>query len=243
MKAADVMSAPVISVKPGTPVLEAVHLMLQNGISGLPVVDEAGRLVGLVTEGDLLRRGETGTERHRPRWIEFLRSGRLAEEYTRSHARKVEDVMTAKIVTASEDTPLDQVVDLMERRRIKRVPILRDGKAVGIVSRSDLLRALARLAAEAPPAPEGDAAIRERLAAELAGQSWAPRTVRFTVRDGAVEFSGVIFDESDRAALRVAAEGVPGVKSVRDRLIWVEPMSGLPVLDADELEGGTPPKP
>jgi len=121
MNASDVMTSPAISVKPDMPLIDAVRLMLQQRISGLPVVDDSGELVGILTEGDLLRRGETGTERHRPRWIEFLRTGKLAEEYTRTHGRKVEEVMTCKTLTVPEDAPLETIVDLMERRHIKRV--------------------------------------------------------------------------------------------------------------------------
>ncbi len=241
MNAADVMTSPVISVKPETPVIEAVHLMLQDDISGLPVVDDAGALVGIVTEGDLLRRAETGTERRRPRWIEFFQTGKLAEEYAQTHGRKVGEVMTSTLVVASEDMPLAQIVDLMERKRVQRIPIVRDGKLVGIVSRADLLRALARLVADAPGAAVGDVTIHDQLAADLARQNWAPRTIDFTVRDGVVELSGVIVDERHRAALCVAAENVPGVKSVRDRLIWVEPNSGMPIIDPDELPPGSTP--
>src|SRR5690349_1158887 len=126
MKAENVMTQPVVSVAPETPVLEAIRIMLQKKISGLPVVDGAGRLVGMVTEGDLLRRVETGTYRRRPRWIEFLIGpGRLAEEYVHAAGRKVEEVMTSEVHAVDERTALDEIVDLMERYRIKRVPIVR----------------------------------------------------------------------------------------------------------------------
>src|SRR5215475_14429927 len=121
MKAKDVMTSSVISVEPEVPVLQAVRIMLQRRVSGLPVIDREGRLVGIVTEGDFLRRAETGTQRRRPRWLEYLLGpGRLADEYTRSHGRKVREVMTADPLTASDDTPLDEIVHTMEKRGIKR---------------------------------------------------------------------------------------------------------------------------
>jgi predicted transcriptional regulator len=207
--------------------------MLDNQISGLPVIDAAGKLVGIVTEGDLLRRSETGTERHRPRWLEILMGpGRLAGEYVRTHGRKVEEIMTRQLVSVTPDTPLDEIVALMERRRIKRMPVLDGDTPVGIVSRADLLRALARTLEEQPVAMAGDDEIRERILAELAKVSWVPRDgLAITVADGIVGLDGVILDEKERAALRVAAENVPGVRAVEDRLVWVEPVSGT-IIDA-----------
>ena len=143
--------------------------MLQEQISGLPVLDTAGRLVGVVTEGDFLRRTETATERKRPRWLEFLVGpGPLADEYVHTHGRKVSEIMSADPVTVEENTPLEEVVALMEKKRVKRIPVVRGDKVVGIVSRANLLHALARLAAEAAPTKATDTAIREQLQAELA---------------------------------------------------------------------------
>jgi CBS domain-containing protein len=159
MNASDVMSRNIISVGRGTTVAAAIRLMLDNHISGLPVLD-AGRPVGILTEGDLLRRSETGTERHRPRWLEILMGpGRLADEYVRTHGRKVEEIMTRQPVSVTPDTPLDEIVALMERRRIKQVPVLDGDVPVGIVSRADLLRALRR-GPRVKPAAASDQAIR-----------------------------------------------------------------------------------
>jgi len=236
MQAKDVMTSSVISVAPDAPVLEAVQIMLQRHISGLPVVDKAGRLVGIVTEGDLLRRAETGTQRRRPRWLEFLIGpGRLADEYTRSHGRKVEDVMTRDPLTVTEETPLEVVVKMMEKRRVKRLPVLRGNAVVGIVSRANLLHALAGIAHEAKPAAASDQVIRDRIVTELAGQPWAPVSlVNVIVRNGVVELWGTITDERERQAMIVAAENVPGVKSVADHLAWVDPLSGMAVYRSDE---------
>jgi len=228
MKAAHIMSRNVISVQPETTISQAAHLMLLHGISGLPVVDSDGDVVGIVTEGDFLRRAETGTQRQRPRWLQFLIGpGRLAEEYVRSTSRRVEDVMTRSVHAIDEDMPLSDIVDLMERHRIKRLPVLRDRKLVGIVSRANLLHALASLAREIKSTPADDEAIREALLAELNQASWAPLgMVDIIVRNGTVEYWGTLFDERKRRALIVAAENVPGVKSVRDHLVWIEPASG-----------------
>jgi CBS domain-containing protein len=229
MQVKDIMTSPVVSIEPDTSVTQAIRIMLQRHISGLPVVDQDGRLTGIVTEGDLLRRAETGTERTRPRWLEFLVGpGRLADEYTRTHGRKVTDVMTADPQTVTEDTPLEEVVKLMEKRRIKRVPVVRGETVVGIVSRANLLHALAGVVREVKPALASDQAIREQLMAELARQSWAPiALIDIVVRNGVVELWGTVTDERERQAIKVAAENIPGVKAVNDHLAWVDPTSGM----------------
>jgi CBS domain-containing protein len=145
VNAADVMTRNTLSVGPDASVLEAIRLMVDNHVSGLPVIDERGQLVGILTEGDLLRRGETGTERHRPRWLEILMGpGRLASEYVRTHGRKVDEIMTREPVSVTPKTLLDEIVELMERHRIKRVPVIEGERLVGIVSRADFLHAIAR---------------------------------------------------------------------------------------------------
>jgi CBS-domain-containing membrane protein len=208
--------------------------MLQNRISGLPVIGPTGELVGMVTEGDFLRRGEIGTQRRRSRWLEFMIGpGRLAEEYVRASGRKVDDVMTRNPVTIAEDTPLDQAVDLMERHRIKRLPVVRDGRLVGIVTRANLMHALVSLATQPKAPPGDDAAIREQILAECEKQSWTPMS-NVVVRNGVVELWGVITDERERQARIVAAENVPGVKAVHDHLVWIEPMSGFVVKSPED---------
>src|SRR5271165_4824600 len=184
MKASDVMTRNIFSVRPDARVAEAIRTMLDKQISGLPVIDEAGRLVGILTEGDLLRRGETGTERQRPRWLEILMGpGRLAGEYVRTHGRKVDGIMTRDLVSVAPDTPLKEVVELMERHRIKRVPVLDGDVPVGILSRADLLRALLGALEEKPAPTTSDEEIRERILAELARTAWVPRDgVTITVK-------------------------------------------------------------
>jgi CBS domain-containing protein len=236
MKASDVMTKRVISIEADAPIMEAVRLMLQNRISGLPVVGRKGELVGMVTEGDFLRRSEIGTQRHRNRWLEFLVGpGRLADEYVHASGRKVEEVMTREPITVTEDTPLDEAVGLMERHRIKRLPVVRDGKLVGIVTRANIMHALVSLATGTKAAPAGDdVAVREQILAEIKRQSWAPMA-NVTVREGVVELWGTITDERERAALIVAAENVAGVKKVHDHLVWIEPNSGF-VVQSEEDE-------
>ncbi len=229
MQAKDVMTQPVIAIAPETSIWEAVRLMLQRKISGLPVVDKSGHLAGIVTEGDFLRRIETGTLRRRPRWIEFLVGpGRLAQEYVHASGRKVDEVMTIEVHSVAEDAPLDEVVTLMERHRIKRVPVLRGQQMVGIVTRANLVRALARVAKPLPSASTDDATIRRRLLSHLDQQKWAPTgSIGIAVTDGIVTLSGTITDERERQALCVAAENIPGVKKVEDQLAWLVPGTGV----------------
>jgi CBS domain-containing protein len=231
------MTSPVISVEPDATILQALRIMLQRRVSGLPVIDRGGRLRGIVTEGDFLRRAETGTERRgRPRWLEFLIGpGKLAQEYAQSHARKVHEVMTPEPTTITEDTPLEDIVRLMEKRQIKRLPVVRAQEVVGIVSRANLLHAIASVAREAKPTEQSDEAIRTQLLAELGKQPWAPLAlINPIVLNGVVELWGTITDERQRRALVVAAENVPGVKTVRDCLAWVDATSGLIIYQSDE---------
>lgn len=241
MKAVDIMTRSPVTVGPDASIMKAVGLMLQRRISGLPVVDRDGALVGIVTEGDLLRRAETGTQRHRPRWLEFLIGpGRLADEYVHACGRKVHEVMTEKVVTVTEDTPLDEIVHIIESHRIRGLPVLRAGRVVGIVSRANLVRALASLARETKPAAADDAAIQRRLLAELEKQPWAPiALINVIVRNGVVHLWGALTDERERRGIRVVAENTAGVKRVEDHLVWVEPASGfvLPPPDEEAAEG------
>ena len=229
MQVQDVMTKHVISVEPTDTIARAIRLMLQERVSGLPVIDAAGTLVGIVTEGDFLRRAETGTQRRRPRWLEFLVGpGRMADEYVHTHARKVSEVMTVEPATVTEQTALADAVKLMEKRRIKRLPVMKGQKVIGIISRANLLHALASLAGEAKADNTDDKTIRDRILAELENEKWAPTgMLSVVVRDGVVDIWGTITDERERQALIVAAENVPGVKRVNDHVAWIEPTSGV----------------
>jgi CBS domain-containing protein len=211
-------------------VADAAGLMLEHHISGLPVVGADGAVVGLVTEGDLLRRAETGTKRHRSRWLELLMGpGRLARDYVNAHARRIGEVMSQEVVSASPQDSLESVVSAMEKHRIKRLPVVAHDRLVGIVSRADLVRALVHglQTADSEVAPS-DIEIRDRIVGIIDKEPWGPRfSVDVTVTDGVVDLSGTITDDRERTALVVAAEIAPGVKEVRDHLVWVEPTSGL----------------
>ncbi|HTM74092.1 MAG TPA: CBS domain-containing protein [Pseudolabrys sp.] len=229
MYAKDVMTSTVISVEPNSTILQAARQMLQHHISGLPVIDHDGGLVGILSEGDFLRRRETATERRHSRWLEFLMGpGRLAVEYSHSHGSKVAEVMTPDVHTVTEDTSLEEIVELMERYRVKRLPVMRGKKVVGMVTRSNLMRAMVSLSRAEPKTGKDDASIREMLLAEMQKESWAPAAMaNVVVCDGVVELWGVIIDERQREALKIAAENIPGVRAVKDHLVWVEPVSGM----------------
>jgi CBS domain-containing protein len=227
MQVRDVMTHNVISIGVDQPILKAIRLMLHNDISGLPVVDANGNLIGMVTEGDFLRRDELGTQRRRPRWLEFLLGpGRMADEFVHTAGRNIGEVMTHDPLFVSENDPLETVVELMERHHIKRLPVLRGGKMTGIVSRANLMHALVRLALAAEVPSGSDVDIRERVLAAFAKQVWAPG-VRVAVKDGVVELEGTITDDRQRQACIVVAENVPGIEKVHDHIVWVEPMSGM----------------
>lgn len=230
MKVSDIMTHPVITVTPETTVGEAAALMLGHRISGLPVVAADGAVVGIVTEGDLLRRAETGTERRRARWLEFLVApGRLASEYAHTHGRRVGEVMTDTVLSVGPDDAVTDVVGLMEERRIKRVPVIDQGRLIGIVSRANLVHALLRNLPRPEPLPaSSDQEIHDRILAEITKQPWGPRAaIDVRVENGIVELHGAVTDDRERPALRVLAENVPGVREVRDYLVWVEPLSGF----------------
>lgn len=235
MRASDVMTANVITVTPETSVQELAEVLGRHGISGVPVVNADAELVGIVSEGDLLHRAETGTERRsqqrRVRWLDgLLMDSTVARDYLKSHSRLVRDVMSREVVTVSETTGLDEIADLLESKRIRRVPVVRDGKVVGIVSRANLVRALAM----AKPRPAGatvpdDFAIRDALLGELRGKPWAKVWAdEIMVRNNVVHLW--YSDDQpleERQAIRVAAENTPGVERVEEHLVHV-PMS--PVL-------------
>ena len=220
MRAKDVMVRAVATTTPDATVETVAKLMINLRISGVPVLDKNGQLVGIVTEGDLLRRVETGTERRLSRWSDwFSGNARMAAEYVKSHARQVEDVMTRQVVTVGELEGLDEIAELMERNGIKRVPVVHDRKIVGIVSRADLLQVLASGGAQRD-AEDCDRLVRERLLVELSKQQWAsPSESNIVVSDSVVHFWGTVGSEKERTALRVLAENIPGVRGIEDHMI------------------------
>ncbi len=221
MKARDVMVSPVITVGENDTVRDVAKRLAAKHISAAPVVDHAGKIVGIVSEADLLHRTEAGTERPASWWLSVISGERaLAEEYVKSHAKMVKDVMTKDVHTANPDTPLNEVADLLEEHHIKRVPIVgAGGDLVGIVSRANIIQALA----SARPALEisaSDAMIRDRLISELKKHSWSHLyKLNVTVTNGVVDLWGVAESEAERQAIRVAAEATPGVTAVNDHLL------------------------
>lgn len=221
MKARDVMVSPVITMGENDTVRDAAGLLVAKRISAVPIVDAAGKLVGIVTEGDLMRRAEAGTEHPYSWWLSFFLGDRaVAADYVKSHATKVKDVMTREVKTAGPDTPLYEIADLFEENHIKRVPIVgKDGDLVGIVSRANILQAVA----SARPALEielPDKAIRDKLLEGLKQQPWAhPHRLNVTVKDGVVDLWGFVESDKERQAIRVMAEAIPGVTAVNDRLV------------------------
>ncbi len=233
MQAHDIMTPDVIAVQPDTPLAEVAELMLIHRISGLPVVED-GAVVGMVSEGDLLRRAELGTAPARPRWLTLFAAGdRAAEAFVRTHGRTAGEVMSQALVAVAPETPVEEIAALMETHRVKRLPVVRGGQLVGIVTRADLLRALAaRLgqgagtSAGVPASPEDDRRIRAALLAGLRTEAWAPSPAALTVQvqGGVVHLWGTIRSDAQRRAVVAAAESTEGVRRVADHLqVWHDP--------------------
>jgi len=239
VKTSDIMQRQLITATPAMAIGDAIHLMIANRIGGLPVIDEGNAVVGILSETDLLRRVELGTETRIPAWQAWLAGpGRDAADYVRTHACKVGEVMSAPVISVSPDTELAELVALMESRRIRRVPVLQDGRLVGIVTRADLIMALERLLPKVNAPPVADAQLRRQVLAALKAQRWVPRT-SFDVRveNGVVELIGVITDPRERDAARVLLENIPSVRAVVDRLLWIEASSGIPLQTPKDSPG------
>src|SRR6266498_2030058 len=207
MKARDVMVSPVITVQATALVGEVAATLLRHGISAVPVVNDQNQLVGIVSEGDLMCRPEAGTERRRSWWLAgFVGSQTLAADYVRSHASRVDDVMTRNVVTTTPDAPLHEIAALLEKNSIKRVPVVENGALVGIVSRANLVQAVASTRTRLD-LPLSDSAIRDKLLAHLKRQPWAHTgMLNVTVADGVVDLWGATESDAERKAIRVAAE-------------------------------------
>jgi CBS domain-containing protein len=220
MKAMDVMVRDVITVRPDSSVVQAARLLVENDISALPVIDHEGSMVGIISEADLMRREEIGTEK-RPWWLESMTPATtLANEFAKSHGKCVADLMSRQIVSASEDTPLAEIAALLERHQIKRVPIAKDGKVIGVVSRANIVQALASSKGKPDDERDGDRAIRLEVLARLRQQSWTDFGSRnVIVADGVVHLWGLVGSAEERKALTSLAESVPGVTGVVDEMI------------------------
>jgi CBS domain-containing protein len=220
MIAADMMTSKVMTISPDASVRDVASMLLTHRISAVPVVDTRGQLVGIVSEGDLLRRAEAGTERHRSWWNAFNSAKDvLAAEFVKSHGRKVADIMTRKVLTVRADTPASDIAKLMEENAIKRVPVVEQGKVVGVVSRADFLTALAGLWQRPAQAVEDGTDLRAHILAQLETMPWVrPAIINVAVHDRVVELSGIVESEAQKCAVRVAAEATPGVSAVEDNV-------------------------
>ena len=241
MRVKDVMTRKVVSVLPRASVAEALDLMVRSHVSGLPVIDETAALVGVVSEGDFLRRSELGTEEPKLHWLKDLfLPGQAAKAYARTHGRHVNEIMSCDVATIGEDQSLEEAVALMEQRHVKRLPVLGNDRVVGIITRADFVRELVEFVRE--PYDEqltSDAEIKERIQAELHNQKWAPvASLDILVKDGVVNLHGVLTDERERDAIRVIAENVSGVREVHDHIVWVEGYSGMSLPSPEDKEKG-----
>lgn len=228
MNAADIMTRAVVSVDPDLPLAEVAKLMLGRGISAVCVVERDGRLVGMLSEGDLVHRAEIKTETSRSWWLRVVAGDdELAAAYVKCRGRKARDAMSGAPVAVAESTPVAEIVALLDKHRIKRVPVVRDGRVVGIVSRANLLRAFAAEAAREPPeVSTDDRAIRARLLQELGKQTWwHGRDEEIVVSDGSVHIWGTVRSAEERHALSIAAENTAGVKAVHNHVTVSAPVT------------------
>ena len=221
MKATDVMATKVITVRPDTPVATIAEVLLANRISAVPVVNDKDVLVGIVSEGDLIHRVEAGTERHRSWWLELLTGKEiLAHEFVMSYGRKAADVMTRPVISVQPDTPLGDIAALLEKHRIKRVPVASNGKIVGIVSRANLIQALVKLNREKTEASVDDLTLHSNILEQLRSKPWVdPSKISILVNNGSVELWGIVDSETEKNAIRVAVEVTPGVRQVANKLV------------------------
>lgn len=223
MLARDVMTTPVVAVRPEAAVQDIAALLLECRISAVPVTDDEGRVRGIVSEGDLINRADAGTRHRRSWWLEVLKDPEQQSlEYLRTHGQHAEDVMTRDVVAVTEDAPLPQIAALLEKHHVKRVPVLRDGKLVGIVSRANLLQGFA-LSEPTWPMLQDDRQIRDALNKALKEAGLPMHQVNVTVTNGAVQLWGWIDAEVQRQAARAAVESTPGVKSFEDHLMVSTP--------------------
>jgi CBS domain-containing protein len=217
LTAADVMTTDVVSVDADKSVRDIAEILYTRRISGVPVVDADGRVIGIVSEGDLIAHAAIIGEQHRSWWLSlFTDESVTARDYVKAHGRTARDVMTTKVVSVAETATLAEIAETLHRHRIKRVPVFRGGKLVGIVTRGNLLQALVTLKTE-PPRIVDDRTIHDQLMRELRDQPWA-HVLDATVENGVVHLHGTFQTDDERRALRIAAENVPGVKGVEDHL-------------------------
>lgn len=228
MKARDIMTPHVVSVGPDATVDAVANTLISNGISAVPVIDIACRLIGIVSEGDLLTRWELGTELQRPWWLAALTSDATrAAEFSKSRAVKVADLMTRDVVTVDPETPIADIAHTLEKHGIKRVPVVENGLVVGIVSRANLVQALASARKRGAGVDRSDQALRQAILGAMASTPWGGRPFNVLVDGGDVELWGCVYSPEEAEGLKAAAQATPGVKSVEDNLRVLPTVIGL----------------
>ena len=241
MRVKDVMTKKVLSILPRASVGQALDAMVRSHLSGLPVVDETGLLVGIVSEADFLRRWEIGTQQTRSNWFQdFFLPGKAAGIYARAHGRCIDEIMSVNVATIGENAGLAEAAALMERRRVKRLPVIAGGKVVGIITRGDFVRTLS-LFVRQPYEEElvSDAEIKRDIEGELQAQKWAPvASINIAVKDGVVTLYGVLTNERERNAIRVIAENADGVIKVHDHMTWIGTYPGAVLLSSEDEARG-----
>lgn len=237
MRAHQIMTKKLITIGPDASIVEAAQLMLTNHISGLPVIDKNRKLVGIVSEGDFLRRSEIGTQHKRPSWLQyFVGPNHAANEFVHASGRKVKEVMTCDPLMITEETSLEEIVRLMESKSVKRLPVVRNEQLVGIVTRANLLRAVASMAGDVPDPTADDDHIRERVTRAIDNTDWRPIGLQVTTRNGIVHLHGIVVNPNSRQAAIVTAENITGVKEVHDHLCFVDSYSGFYVESPEDMK-------
>ena len=216
MQARDVMTTSVATIRQDATVREAAKLMIGRGVSALPVLDQKGQLVGIISEGDLVRRAELGTDQARSWWLRLMSGEGAAADYVKTHSTRVRDVMTRSVISVTEATTIEKIALLLEKHRIKRVSVIRSGQPVGIVSRADLVRQLAIAPTAKRLSLNDDRSLRRRVLKRLRESGVDDTYVNASVSGGTLHLWGGVRSGAQRQALRVAAEGVPGLRKIED---------------------------
>lgn len=228
MKISDVMVVSPLTVEPGTALADAARIMLDQHLSALPVVQRDGMLCGIITDGDMLRRPELGTASVVGRWRQFLAPEASARDFVKTRGKRVEEVMSTEIISVGPDTSVDEIVDMMERRRIKQVPVVKAGRLVGLVTRRSLLAALVEKLIAVDDTMVTDQAAETMIRSAIEDGKWAPAgTIAVRVAEGVAELSGTIFSDAERRAIVVVAENTKGIREVRDRMVVIDPNAAL----------------
>ncbi len=227
MRARSLMSKPVHTIRDDQPAKDAIQKMLTHHVSGLPVLNAAGEIVGMITEGDLLRRVELGTEKKRGWQKVFVGAGQLAAEYIQSHARNVGDLMTSPAISIEPNTDLPEIVNLMEKHGIKRLPVVTEKRVVGVVSRANLIRVMAHLPFQSTAILERDDDIRSKVLDTLNQEEWSSTNIDVIVRSGEVYMYGIVSSDNVRKAAEVAARNIEGVKTVVNKILVGMPNGGM----------------